>query len=89
MWVETKGLGFYIMSINYLIPAEPNTPENFQSFWCTKCDREAVNSNNPDTGKFFIFHGHSYSQKDREYTGNYIGIMIAVCHNCLVIPPSI
>ena len=61
---------------------EPYTPRTKQSFWCKRCDAKAVDSDKPETGNFYVIFGHSYSQKSREYDGEYTGVMFALCNDC-------
>lgn len=65
------------------ISAEPYQPESHQVFWCHQCGAEKVNSKNEETGKFFVFHGHSFDNTTHEYDGDYHGVMFALCSECL------
>lgn len=61
-----------------------HTPSNPQGFWCSVCDHNQVDSNNKETGKFFVAHGHAFNAESKEYDGDYHGVMFAVCPNCLL-----
>jgi hypothetical protein len=61
-----------------------HTPKTPQDFWCNKCDAKRVDSTKPDTGTFFVFFGHVFNEKTREYDGDeYAGVMFALCSTCL------
>jgi len=62
---------------------QPRTP---QSYWCKKCDHRIVDSNKPETGNFFTVFGHSYNSQSKEYDGEYLGVMFAVCKPCMANP---
>lgn len=63
---------------------EPYHPPTPQSFWCTKCDRNAVDSTKPETGNFHIQFGHSFNPRTKSFDGDgpYLGVMFAVCKDC-------
>lgn len=61
----------------------PYRPRTAQKFWCNSCDSWQVDSENPETGKFFVQFGHSYSAEEQEYSGDYHGVMFAFCTHCL------
>ncbi len=49
-----------------------------QEFWCSVCDCALVNSENPETGKFYLVAGNqAHSVRD-----DYHMILFAVCRNC-------
>lgn len=58
-------------------------PRTHQAFWCNCCDNSIVDSDKPDTGKFFVQFGHAYSAEEKEYSGEYLGVMYALCPACL------
>lgn len=59
-----------------------HTPRTPQSFWCGKCDQKMVDSNRPETGSFFVQHGHAYDNETKEFDGEYVGVMFAICTPC-------
>ena len=61
----------------------PYTPRTHQSFWCNRCDCRTVDSQKPETGNFFIQFGHSFDDSEKEYSGDYHGVMFAFCNTCL------
>lgn len=65
------------------IEMEPYKPTKPESFWCSQCDQGPVDSENPETGSFFVQFGHGYSQRHRGYEGEYLGVMFCVCRRCL------
>jgi hypothetical protein len=58
-------------------------PRTHQQFWCKKCDRVSVDSEKPETGSFFNVFGHMWDRETKEYDGEYVGVMFAVCTGCL------
>lgn len=62
---------------------EPYKPTGHQEFWCNVCDNNVVDSNIPESGKYFLHAGHSYSSRSKEYDGPYVMVMNAVCFSCL------
>ena len=66
----------------FLKSHEYNPPTQLE-FWCSVCDNVAVNSSKTDSGKFFTFHGHTFSQKTKVFDGAYLGVCLAVCTKCL------
>ena len=58
-------------------------PKTEQIFWCQDCGYRSVASFKPETGRFFVQYGHSYSNATNEYDGKYAGVMFALCPNCL------
>jgi hypothetical protein len=59
---------------------EPPKPARF---WCKRCDDKVVDSQKPETGKFFTIDGHTYNSKTNNYDGNYDVLMFAVCNSCI------
>ena len=58
-------------------------PSTHQEFWCEHCDGYVVDSQKPESGKFFTVGGHSYSSKTKDYDDMYGHIMFALCSHCL------
>ena len=56
-----------------------------QEYWCAKCDYYVVDSQNPNSGKFFQMSGcirkHSFDKKDT--TGEWETVLFALCNSCL------
>jgi hypothetical protein len=61
---------------------EVYNPSKAQTHWCADCDHNLVNSDRPETGNFFVVFGHSWSQKEKAYDGEYTGVMYAICKSC-------
>ena len=57
----------------------PKTP---QKFWCNICDAHIVDSEDIISGSFYTQFGHSYNKAEKDYTGEYVGVMFAVCKHC-------
>lgn len=57
-------------------------PRKDASFWCNLCDWNIVDSTKPESGDFFVQFGHMYSIDERQYSGEYTGVMFALCKNC-------
>ena len=57
-------------------------PTEHQRFWCTHCDAKIVDSQDPSTGHFRVAFGHQYSDQTKQYDGEYVGVMFAVCNVC-------
>jgi hypothetical protein len=68
-----------------LLRHESYTPRAPQVFWCNRCDNQKVDSENPDTGRFFVVFGHVYDDTTEQYDGDYRGVMFAVCKGCLTL----
>lgn len=68
-----------------LIRMEPYTPRTHQSFWCNQCDIVNVRSEDTSTGRFFVQSGHAFDYDNKEYDGDYHGVMFAVCKQCLTL----
>ena len=62
---------------------EPYQPRTHQVYWCNRCDCTQVDSTKPETGIFTIAFGHAFSQESKEYDGDWVGVMFAVCKPCL------
>jgi len=62
---------------------EPYEPRQTEQFWCSVCDAKPVDSDKPETGRFFVQFGHTYKQSTRQYDGNYVGVMFALCSDCI------
>jgi len=79
------GLNTQIVSMQDLkfLDSRKHTPRTKQIFWCNHCDAKQVDSNKPETGRFFVVFGHSWSQSHKEYEGEYTGGMFALCEDCL------
>lgn len=62
------------------------TPLKDQQFWCDECDAVLVDSNKPDSGKFFMQSGCAipFTQLGniKEY-GDYAAVVFAICAQCL------
>lgn len=58
-------------------------PRTHQTFWCSECDANLVDSEKPETGKFFVHFGHAFNSETKEFDGDYVGVMSAICHKCL------
>lgn len=56
-----------------------------QEFWCSECDHFKVNSEFPDSGKFFQVSGHvrEFRHEALGDTGHHEAIIFAICANCL------
>jgi hypothetical protein len=52
-------------------------------FWCSKCDCEQVNSQDPATGKFFRVHGHVYDFREKKASPDWPCVVFAICSTCL------
>ena len=61
----------------------PYKPRTKQEFWCNSCDAVTVASDAPDTGSFYIQYGHCFKQTEMEYSGEYVGVMFALCADCI------
>ena len=61
---------------------DEHKPRMTQRFWCNKCDAKIVDTEKPETGKFYVQFGHGYSARDKDYTGDYTGVMFALCPEC-------
>lgn len=64
------------------IPSEPYEPRTHQRFWCSHCDATMVDSQHPETGNFYLAFGHRYDDNTKEYDGEYLGVMFAICREC-------
>lgn len=62
---------------------KPYTPKTPQRFWCTECDHNTVDSTQPETGTFHLQFGHTFDPEKREYDGDYLGVMFAICKPCM------
>ncbi len=56
-------------------------------YWCNVCDHKQVDSNKPESGKFYRVSGHAFTRFNREtqkaeYGGGYYNVAFAVCPNC-------
>lgn len=75
------------------IPVRTHTAEFVKGckFWCNECDGCLVDSDNPETGRFFSVHGHEWipecKQNDRQKfpdgAGSYTQVIFAMCKGCL------
>ena len=65
------------------IKAMQYEPRSHQKYWCNHCDTEQVESQNPESGQYFVAFGHKYEKNSSEYDGEYLGVMFALCKNCL------
>ena len=56
-----------------------------QEYWCEKCDGNVVDSDNPDSGKFFQVSGciRKLTFKEKEDTGDWETVIFALCKSCL------
>lgn len=52
-------------------------------FWCSQCDANKVSTDKPETGKFFMLHGHIYQPCVADVVGEYEPILLALCTSCL------
>jgi hypothetical protein len=50
-----------------------------QVYWCHICDANKVDSERPETGKFYHVFGHEFE------TGDYTSVFFAICPDCTVI----
>lgn len=57
-------------------------PKTQQTFFCNKCDCNLIDSENPDTGTFYVQFGHAWCEDKKEYDGTYTGVMFALCSEC-------
>jgi len=65
-----------------LVPRNPKFIQP-QKFWCNACDQNKVDADNQETGYFFKVHGHTYDATTKEFDGDYVGVMFAICKSCL------
>ena len=65
----------------FKVPKETET----LSFYCNHCDGAIVNSDYPETGKFYITWGHVWKGIGKESPMNtaYEAVINAVCTQCL------
>ena len=58
-----------------------------QSFWCTECDHKMVDSDRPETGKFFQVGGHvrkcRFQSHRPDTTEDHEIVIFAICTECL------
>ena len=66
------------MKIN-LKPYSPRIPT---VFWCSECDLKKIDSNKPETGSFFLIHGHQWNNASKDYSGDPTNVLFAVCKDC-------
>ncbi len=66
----------------FTVKLELYTPQTPQVFYCSQCDRNTVDSQKPETGSFHRVFGHSFDQTKKEYSGQYTGVMFAICAEC-------
>lgn len=66
-----------------MISLPPYEPTEKTKFWCEKCDCNIVNSENKETGSFFVVFGHCYQAGSRQYDGPFNGVMFAWCNDCM------
>jgi len=52
-------------------------------FWCSHCDSEQINSQDPSSGKFFRVNGHVYNWKEKKAENDWPTVVIAICSECL------
>jgi len=52
-----------------------------QEFFCTWCDGNRVNSEDPNTGTFFFMSGHEHYRDDADMPWKHI--IFAICSECL------
>lgn len=57
-------------------------PKEQYRFYCQLCDDNVVNSENKETGSFFVVSGHGWDPKTKAYDGDYNLLMFARCKNC-------
>lgn len=57
-------------------------PNTKQVFYCEHCDAAKVDSEQPETGSFFLQAGHAYNPVTKEYDGDYGRVMFALCTSC-------
>lgn len=58
-------------------------PQQREECWCDDCDSSLVESDKPKTGQFYIQHGSTYNKESKDFTGDYVGVMFAICADCL------
>lgn len=61
---------------------EKYDPKLPQVHWCSICDMKLVDSENEETGHFYIQHGHIYDPELKEFEGDYVAVMFAICSEC-------
>lgn len=59
------------------------TPSKPTEFWCSVCDQHKVNSEDESTGVFHVQFGHQFNQETKQYDGDYVGVMYAICDKCI------
>jgi ribosomal protein L37AE/L43A len=64
------------------ISLEPFKPSKPTEHWCAKCDCKIVNSEDGKSGSFFTVFGHVFSKESRQYDGEYVAVMFALCNGC-------
>lgn len=69
-----------------MMKIKPYTPRTRQVFWCNECDCYQVDSEKPETGFFSLRFGHQFDHTTKEYDGDYVGVMFAICKDCA--PPA-
>ena len=70
-------------SMSTTISLEPFKPSKPTEHWCAECDCKIVNSEDGKSGSFFTVFGHVFSKESRQYDGEYVGVMFAVCSDCI------
>lgn len=68
--------------MSQFLETRQHQPTKPTRFWCNHCDSQTVDSENPKTGQFYTVFGHGYSAKERNYEGEYVGVMFALCTRC-------
>jgi hypothetical protein len=57
-----------------------------QQFWCDECDENRVDSQQPETGKFYSQFGHKYRYDHFRKEGiieEWTQVIYAICSSCL------
>ena len=70
------------MASNFFMDYSTKEGENPLEYWCSWCDVWTVNSNQPETGKFFTVFGQLHTQEGPG-TGNQAQVTFAICTHCL------
>ena len=58
-------------------------PKTKKEFWCAMCDQGPVNSDDLSTGRFFSVFGDSYDYTAKDFTGEWLPVLFAICNHCL------
>jgi len=50
--------------------------------WCHVCDAKVIDSEKPESGKFYQVTGHIVDFRKKEVTDEYTTVAFAVCPSC-------